>query len=548
MNATPKRFKDIVTSSATMLALAMTLGCQGISSLHTATTTTTTQQTAAGALSVSPSSVTFAGVQPGASQAQVETLTNSGLFSVTVTQAPLTGAGFSMSGLSLPMTLAAGQSAKFSVSFSPIASGSASGTIAILSNASNPNLTVPLAGSATPLQGQLAVTPATLSLGSVTVGKSASATGTLSATGGDVTVMSASSNNSRFVLGGLSLPVTLAAGKSVTFSVNFSPQTAGTANATLTFASTASPSTTASALTGTGTAAQGQLAIAPTTLSLGSVTVGKSGTATGSLTAAGADVTLTAASSNNSRFTLSGLALPVTIQAGQSVEFTVTFNPQTSGAASATLTFASNANPSSIVADLTGTGTNAEGQLTVTPTSLNLGSVAVGASGTASGSLTASGANVTITAASSNNSRFDLSGISLPVTIQAGHSAAFNVTFSPQTTGAASATLTFVSNGVPTSITDSLTGTGTTPPAHTVSLSWNPSTSSNIVGYNIYRSTLGTACGTYARLNTSLNVATSYGDSSVVDGQSYCYVTTAVNSSNEESEYSAVVQATIPAP
>lgn len=549
MNATPKRLKVIVTSSATMIALAMLLGCQGISSLHTtSTTTTTTQQTATGDLSVSPSSVTFAGTQPGASQSQTVTLTNNGLSSITVTRAPLTGAGFSMSGLSLPLTLAAGQSAKFNVSFSPTASGSATGTIAILSNASNPNLTVPLAGSATPLQGQLAVTPATLSLGSVTVGKSASATGTLSATGGDVTIMSASSNNSRFALGGLSLPVTIPAGKSATFSVSFTPQTSGSANATLTFSSTAFPSTTSAAITGTGTAVQGQLAITPATLSLGSVTVGKSGSATGSLAATGADVTITAASSNNSRFVLSGLSLPVTIQAGQSAEFTVTFSPQASGAANATLTFAGNGNPSSIVADLTGTGTTAEGQLAVNPTSLNLGSVAVGASGMASGSLTASGANVTITAAGSNNSQFDLSGISLPMTIQAGHSAAFNVTFSPQTTGTASATLTFVGNGAPTSITDALTGTGTKAPSHTVNLSWNPSSSSNIVGYNIYRSTLGTACGAYTKLNASLNASTSYGDSSVIDGQSYCYVTTAVNSSNEESAYSAVVEATIPAP
>ena len=134
------------------------------------------------------------------------------------------------------------------------------------------------------------------------------------------------------------------------------------------------------------------------------------------------------------------------------------------------------------------------------------------------------------------------------MTIQEGQSAAFNVTFSPQTSGAASATLTFVSNGVPTSTIDALTGTGVKAPSHTVNLSWNPSSSSNIVGYNIYRSTLGTACGTYARLNTSLNASTSYGDSSVIDGQSYCYVTTAVNSSNEESDYSAVVEATIPAP
>jgi ASPM-SPD-2-Hydin domain-containing protein len=194
------------------------------------------------------------------------------------------------------------------------------------------------------------------------------------------------------------------------------------------------------------------------------------------------------------------------------------------------------------------TSTEQQTQLAVTPGTLNLGSVAVGATGTATASLTATGADVTVTSASSSNSRFTLSGISLPLTIPAGQSAEFTVTFSPQATGAATGTLTFASNATPPSLTDPLTGTGTPAPTYTVNLSWEPSTSSNIVGYNVYRSTLANACGAYGRLNSALNPSTTYGDSSVVDGQSYCYVTTAVNSSNQESPYSAVVEASIPAP
>jgi mannose/fructose-specific phosphotransferase system component IIA len=268
----------------------------------------------------------------------------------------------------------------------------------------------------------------------------------------------------------------------------------------------------------------------------------------GNLVAANADVTVTSASSSSSRFALSGLSMPLTIQAGHTAPFTLTFSPQAAGAASATLTFVSNANPSSVAANLTGTGTAATGQLSVTPTTLSLGSVAVGATGTASGTLSAAGANVTISAASSNNSRFTLSGISLPMTIQAGQSAKFTVTFSPQATGAATGTLTFTSNASPPTTTESLTGTGTAPPSYSVDLAWNASESSNIVGYNIYRSILGTACGAYTKLNATIDPKTSYTDNTVVDGESYCYVTTAVNSSNKESAYSAVVEAKIPPP
>ena len=59
---------------------------------------------------------------------------------------------------------------------------------------------------------QLSVAPATLRLGSVVAGSSATASGTLTATHGSVTVTEATSNNTSFTVGGLSLPTTIAAG------------------------------------------------------------------------------------------------------------------------------------------------------------------------------------------------------------------------------------------------------------------------------------------------------------------------------------------------
>jgi len=102
---------------------------------------------------------------------------------------------------------------------------------------------------------QLSVTPATLGLGSVVAGSSATASGTLTASGGSVTLTGATSNSTTFTIGGLSLPTTIAAGQSVPFTVTFSPQVAGSASAKLTFTSDATPSTTTEALSGTGAAA-----------------------------------------------------------------------------------------------------------------------------------------------------------------------------------------------------------------------------------------------------------------------------------------------------
>jgi len=89
-----------------------------------------------------------------------------------------------------------------------------------------------------------------------------------------------------------------------------------------------------------------------------------------------------------------------------------------------------------------------------------------------------------------------------------------------------------------------MTGTGTAPVEHTVDLTWSAST--NAVGYNIYRSSA--SGGPYSMINTSLDSTTAYTDSTVVSGQTYYYVATAVNSESQESEYSNQATAVIPSP
>jgi hypothetical protein len=246
---------------------------------------------------------------------------------------------------------------------------------------------------------------------------------------------------------------------------------------------------------------------------------------------------------------VSGITAPVTLTAGQGATFSVAFTPTTAGSVSGSVTITSNATNPTLTIGLSGTGTTAVGTLAVAPTTLGLGSVVVGTSGTASGSLTASGASVTVTAANSSNSVFSVGGLSLPVTIPAGQSVPFQVTFSPKVTGAVSATLTFTSNAQPASTVEQLTGTGTPAPVHTVNLSWTASTSSNISGYNIYRAVYVSSCGSFSKINSLLNTGVLYTDAVVVDGTSYCYATTAVDSSNQESSYSNIVSnVQIPAP
>jgi fibronectin type 3 domain-containing protein len=89
-----------------------------------------------------------------------------------------------------------------------------------------------------------------------------------------------------------------------------------------------------------------------------------------------------------------------------------------------------------------------------------------------------------------------------------------------------------------------LTGTGATQTQHTVDLTWNPS--AEAAGYNIYRATA--SGGPYTMINSSLDGSTTYTDSTVVSGDTYYYVTTAVNSESQQSGYSNQATAVIPNP
>src|ERR1039458_9260015 len=70
-----------------------------------------------GTLGSNPTSLSFGNVTVGSNQSLSETITNTGGSSVTISQAAISGTGFSLSGITTPLTLTAGQSTTFSVKF-----------------------------------------------------------------------------------------------------------------------------------------------------------------------------------------------------------------------------------------------------------------------------------------------------------------------------------------------------------------------------------------------------------------------------------------------
>jgi parallel beta-helix repeat protein len=149
------------------------------------------------------------------------------------------------------------------------------------------------------------------------------------------------------------------------------------------------------------------------------------------------------------------------IAAGASCTVSVTFTPATSGTLTGSLTIASNASNSLATVTLTGTGAATGTALTASPSSLSFGSEAVGATSAAQnvtvsnpGSSAASVSSVSVTGAFSQTNTCGSS-------IAAGGSCTVSVSFAPTASGSASGTLSVASSAPGSPLTVALSGTGT---------------------------------------------------------------------------------------
>jgi hypothetical protein len=353
-----------------------------------------------------------------------------------------------------------------------------------------------------------------------------------------LTVSHVSVSNAGFTIDNFTVPPTLVTGKCAQFGVTFSPAVAGSVNGTIGFDSNVG--TNNLPITGKGTADWSLRAI-PKLLNFGTVAVGSSLALPLTISNLGTtSQTVSVWTVGGAAFSVTGVEQPLTLAEGQSYTLSVTFAPQLAGTVRGTVLVATPVNPAFAV-PLSGVSVTAASQLTVSPPTINFGDVAVGESSSQGGQLTALVSSITVTTATMSTSEFGLSGIILPLTLAAGQKVNFAVSFNPQSSGAASGTLSFASDAINSPTVESLGGTGST--QYSVNLSWNPS-SSQVVGYNVYRGYL--ASGPYAKINTELDPTTAYADTSVSGGQTYYYAATAVNSEGAESTYSNVSQAVIP--
>jgi hypothetical protein len=299
------------------------------------------------------------------------------------------------------------------------------------------------------------------------------------------------------------------------------------------------------------------LQLSATSFNFNTTVVGKTASQTLHITNSGTGpLTLNALSLQSQQFSISGPAVPRTVLPLQKVDYTVTFAPTTDGKLSASLQIRSNAEavPSSV--SLAGTAEKAFATLQASPSSVNFGNLKVQSTGTQNITLKNTGdIKMTISGVTVSGKGFGYSSLAPGYSLSPSQSVTFQIWFKPQAVGASSGRVSVLSANIASPADISVSGGGVasstnpTPPSnpvtpHTVALSWQPSASTDVTGYLVYRST--TPGAGFSPLTTTLD-ALSYTDETVANGKTYYYVVTSIDGSGNESAQSNEVTAVIPA-
>ena len=212
-----------------------------------------------------------------------------------------------------------------------------------------------------------------------------------------------------------------------------------------------------------------QVGLTPSALSFGNVAVGISKSQTVVVkNVSKRKIGIFQATVSGSGYTISGLACPVPIAAGQSVTFNVTFTPPAPANDSGTVALVTDnwwkdrrITPVTSQLSLSGSGV-AGGQIAASPASVSFGNVLVGASQSSPVAVANTGsAALTISQVALSNASFSVSGINPPVSLAVGQSLTFNAIFAPGSGGAASGNLAILSDSGNASI--ALSGNGISP-------------------------------------------------------------------------------------
>jgi centrosomal CEP192-like protein/ASPM-SPD-2-Hydin domain-containing protein len=297
------------------------------------------------------------------------------------------------------------------------------------------------------------------------------------------------------------------------------------------------------------------LSLSASSLNFQTVAVGQKVTKTFSISNSGTvPLRISALSVSSKVFSVAGPSLPQTILPANSLAYTLTFAPTSTGAATANVQVSLESVAKAGLISLVGTGEAAFANLLVSPNTVSFGDRALKSTSTQNVTLQNIGdINVALQGVTVSGAGFGYSDLAPGFSLAPNQKVTFQVWFSPKLAGPASATLSLLSPNLSSPETLSMSGQGVssatsspTPPStaqHTVDLNWNASPG-QVIGYRVYRSE--TSGSSYSSLTGTAVNELSYSDSTVSSGSTYYYVVTSVDAAGTESGYSNQAKAVIP--
>src|SRR5207245_1491643 len=262
-------------------------------------------------------------------------------------------------------SVAAGANCTISVTFTPTAAGSRTGTVKFTDNAGGSPQSVGLTGTGSNAPPAISLSATSLSFGSqATVNASAAQTVTLSNTGGPLSIssMAVTGTNAGDFSETNTCGSSVAGGANCTISVTFTPTAAGSRVGAVTITDNATGSPQSVSLSGTGTATPPTVSLSPASVSFlnqgvnttsGAQTVTLSNTGGSSLTITSISMTGTKGGDFSETNTCgSGVA------GGTNSRISMTFTPAAARSRAGAATIADNATGSPQSVSLTGAGTD----------------------------------------------------------------------------------------------------------------------------------------------------------------------------------------------
>ncbi|MBI4870379.1 MAG: choice-of-anchor D domain-containing protein [Candidatus Riflebacteria bacterium] len=419
-------------------------------------------------MGLSTTTLSFGSVAPGATADRTLAITNTGNVDLTVTGVTSGDPRFTLVSPAVPLTVAAGSTQTLNLRFTAGATpAEVTAQLTVTGNAdSNGTQTVSL--QATIAGSTLALGASSLTFGNVAVGAVGDQTIVVTNTGttdfvGNASFAGPGAGVMSLVSSGVTTavtPITLASQATRSLQVRFAPAAVGNITATLVLSGNATNAPQNVALSGTGL---GALAALTESASFGNVRTGQTGDQTLQLSNTG-NTTLTVTAIDLAPagpFTrVSPTTLPLTVTAGNSVSITVRFAPTALGLQTATVTVASDAVNGARTAALSGTGVASN---IVVSGDGAFGNVNRGQSLDRTFTVQNTGTAVlTLSSAAVTGTGFSLlDAVTQGQQVAIGSSVSLRVRFTPAAGGAASGSLTIVSDAANTPTTSAaLTGTG----------------------------------------------------------------------------------------